>query len=81
MRLPRQLSGDELASRLAVLGYTITRQAGSHLRLTCQEPNEHHISIPRHDSLRVGTLAGILKELQDHHQISREELLTRVFWQ
>jgi predicted RNA binding protein YcfA (HicA-like mRNA interferase family) len=34
MRLPRNLSGHELANSLKALGYTVTRQTGSHLRLT-----------------------------------------------
>jgi predicted RNA binding protein YcfA (HicA-like mRNA interferase family) len=34
MKLPRDISGADLAKRLLRLGYTITRQTGSHLRLT-----------------------------------------------
>ncbi len=34
MRLPRDLSGSDLAQALRKLGYSITRQTGSHLRLT-----------------------------------------------
>ena len=34
MRLPRDVSGDDLAEALADLGYRVTRQTGSHLRLT-----------------------------------------------
>lgn len=34
MRLPRDLSGEALAQRLRALGYRVTRQSGSHLRLT-----------------------------------------------
>ena len=37
MRLPRDLSGNDLAQALHKLGYSITRQTGSHLRLTTQE--------------------------------------------
>ncbi|WHZ27981.1 MAG: hypothetical protein OJF51_002779 [Nitrospira sp.] len=36
MRLPRDLSGRDLAQTLRKLGYSITRQAGSHLRLTVE---------------------------------------------
>ena len=75
MRLPRDLSGEELASRLARLGYKATRQTGSHLRLTTQESGEHHITIPRHAALRAGTLAAILRELSEHHKIDRDDLL------
>ena len=34
MRLPRDLSGSDLAQSLRKLGYSVTRQTGSHLRLT-----------------------------------------------
>ncbi|MGH7267429.1 MAG: type II toxin-antitoxin system HicA family toxin [Candidatus Rokuibacteriota bacterium] len=58
MRLPRDVSGDDLARALADLGYHTTRQTGSHLRLTTLERGEHHITTPRHAALRVGTLAS-----------------------
>jgi predicted RNA binding protein YcfA (HicA-like mRNA interferase family) len=59
MKLPRDVSGDDLAGALAALGYQVTRQAGSHLRLTTTEAGEHHITVPRHTPLRVGTFATI----------------------
>ena len=62
MKLPRDLSGDDLAKALGRLGYQLTRQTGAHLRLTTPEHGEHHITIPRHDSLRVGTLSSILAQ-------------------
>ncbi|TKB54619.1 MAG: type II toxin-antitoxin system HicA family toxin [Nitrospira sp.] len=52
MRLPRDLSGSDLAQSLRKLGYSITRQTGSHLRLTTHEHGEHHLTIPQHDPLR-----------------------------
>ncbi len=33
-KLPRDLSGRDLAVHLSKFGYSITRQTGSHLRLT-----------------------------------------------
>lgn len=50
MRLPRDMSGAELAKRLTVLGYAVTRQTGSHMRLTTTRNGEHHITIPAHTS-------------------------------
>lgn len=79
MRLPRDLSGPALAQALPALGYRITRQTGSHLRLTTTERGEHHVTIPRHDPLRVGTLAAILADVGEHHGLSRDELLARLF--
>lgn len=37
MRLPRDLSGSDLAQALCKLDYSITRQTGSHLRWTTFE--------------------------------------------
>ena len=79
MKLPRDLSGAELAKALQRVGYQVTRQAGSHLRLTTALPAQHHITIPLHDQLKVGTLAAILGDVAEHLKVSREELLRRLF--
>ena len=79
MKLPRDLSGSDLAKALKALGYEITRQAGSHLRLTTTEGGEHHVTIPQHSPLRVGTLAGILNDVAAHAGLSRDELLAKLF--
>lgn len=49
MNQPRDITGLDLAKALDVLGYRITRQTGSHIRLTTQQPREHHLTIPAHD--------------------------------
>lgn len=79
MRLPRDLSGSDLAQALRKLGYSITRQTGSHLRLTTYEHGPHHLTIPQHASLRVGTLSAILADVAAHFEMSREQLLDRLF--
>lgn len=79
MRLPRDLSGRQLASALSVLGYQVTRQTGSHIRLTTRADGEHHITVPEHDPLRVGTLGAILRDLAEHHDIDRTTLLRKLF--
>jgi len=75
MRLPRDISGLSLAKALKALGYEITRQSGSHIRLTTAVNGEHHITIPAHDPLKIGTLASILADIARHHELSRDELL------
>ena len=47
MRLPRNLSGMELAALLRRrYGYNLTRQTGSHMRLTSTYLGyEHHVSV------------------------------------
>jgi len=79
MRLPRDISGAELAKRLERLGYRVTRQAGSHMRLTCAETPEHHVTVPAHEALRVGTLAGILQSVAVRHGLSKDDLVNRLF--
>lgn len=78
MRIPRDLSGADLIKRLSRYGYAVTRQTGSHIRLTCQKPGEHHVTIPNHDPLRIGTLAAILDSVAVHHGLTREALLQRL---
>ena len=80
MRLPRDVSGDELMRLLKRYGYQTTRQTGSHVRLTSTyRGDEHHITIPRHKNLRVGTLNSILKDIADYLAISKEELTRELF--
>ena len=78
-KLPRDLSGAELIQVLKKFGYSATRQSGSHIRLTCLKPKEHHITIPLHDPLRIGTLASILADVAQAHSLSREMLLGMLF--
>lgn len=79
MKLPRDLSGEQLIKALERLGYQPTRQSGSHVRLTCASPEEHHLTVPLHDPLRVGTLAAILADVAAHHRLTRDALIARLF--
>ena len=79
MRLPRDLSGTELADLLKRYGYRVTRQTGSHLRLTTDQGGEHHVTIPRHNPLRLGTLATIVSEVAAHLGLSREQIFKDLF--
>ncbi len=53
MKLPRDVSGTDLARTLKRLGYHATRTTGSHIRLTTLDHGEHRITIPNHNALRV----------------------------
>ncbi len=79
MRLPRDLSGQDLVKALHKLGYQTTRQTSSHIRLTTDRQGEHHVTIPDHDPIRVGTLSGILADLGRHHKLSRDRLIRLLF--
>ncbi len=78
MKLPRDLDGVDLAKLLKVLGYEITRQKGSHIRITTQSGGEHHEVIPAHRPLKAGTLASILKSVARHHRLSSHELSLKI---
>ena len=75
MKTPRDLSGSELAKALRKLGYVVTRQSGSHLRVTTQERGEHHEVIPNHSPIKIGTLKSVLRNVAAHHQMSVPEVL------
>ena len=45
------------------------------MRLTSQDRGEHHVTIPRHDPVRVGTLSAILDSVARHRGVSRNDLL------
>ena len=80
MRLPRDVGGDNLISKLARFGYQPTRQTGSHVRLTRQtDEGQQHLTIPRHRPLRAGTLNNILVQASTHLQMSKQELIERLF--
>ena len=75
MKLPRDISGSELAIKLAKYSYEVTRQNGSHIRLTTQYNGEHH----RHDPLKIGTFSAILNDVGKHLEMSRDELIENLF--
>ncbi len=79
MKLPRDLSCDELVKALARLEYVVDRQTGSHIRLTTQQGGEHHVTIPAHDPIKIGTLNAILRNISAHFGLSRDELLSELF--
>jgi predicted RNA binding protein YcfA (HicA-like mRNA interferase family) len=79
MKLPRDLSGEALAKLLARYGYRVTRQTGSHLRVTTDQGGQHHVTIPTHPSLRVGTLSGILGDVAAHLGKTKDDVLRELF--
>ena len=78
MKTPRDLSGGELISALSIFGYSRVRQTGSHVQLVTHENGEHHLSIPLHSPLRIGTLNKILSLVAEHFGITKNEVLARI---
>lgn len=80
MRLPRDVSGEDLQQRLVRFGYQVVRQTGSHMRLVSRYMGrEHRVTIPRHQELRLGTLSQILREIADYLEMDRGKLLRELF--
>ncbi len=62
--------------KLANVGYVVTIQKGSHIRLSRKDENGgNHITIPDHDPIKIGLLSKILNDVARQLDISREELL------
>lgn len=79
MRLPRDISGQDLIKYLKPYGYEVTRQSGSHIRLTTIRNGEHHITIPNHSQLKIGTLSSILADIAIHFNVEKDQLITELF--
>jgi len=76
MKLPRDLSGEELVKHLCKFwGYVKIHQVGSHVILQTQQPAPHRIAVPAHTSIRIGTLNGILSVIAAHKNVSKEAIL------
>ena len=53
MKLPRYLSGHDLAAALCQRwGYLKVNQVGSHIILQTQDPTPHRVAIPAHEAMR-----------------------------
>jgi predicted RNA binding protein YcfA (HicA-like mRNA interferase family) len=77
VRIPRDVNGQLLAERLRRHGYVLTRQTGSHMRLSrSSDGQQQHLTIPAHKPLRVGTLRQILKDVASQLGCSIEEVIS-----
>jgi len=80
LKLPRDVSGEELVRSLRCFGYEVTRQTGSHIRVTSKFKGiEHHVTVPAHRQLKVGTLAEILGDVASYLDLAREQLTRELF--
>jgi predicted RNA binding protein YcfA (HicA-like mRNA interferase family) len=75
MKLPRGVSAGRLIRALEGLGYTVVRQKCSHIRLRHEGPPVHTITVARHDSLKTGTLHGVLSEVAQMRSVTLESLI------
>ena len=77
-KLPRDISGRDLARLLQKFGYAINRESGSHIRLTSiHKSQEHKITIPAHKEIKIGTLNNILNDVAGYLGLTKAELLEK----
>jgi predicted RNA binding protein YcfA (HicA-like mRNA interferase family) len=79
MKIPRDISGQDLIKYLKSYGYVVTRQTGSHIRITTEQKGQHHITIPNHDPLKIGTLSSIIADIAEHFDKTKDQLLHELF--
>ena len=79
MKIPRNISGAELAKLLSAFGYEVALQKGSHIKVTTQKNGEHHLAIPNHNPIKIGTLNAILRQVSEHFEISKDGVMSRLF--
>lgn len=79
MKLPRDVNAQQLISALARCCYEVSRRTGSHVRLTFTEGDRHHVTIPVHNPLHIGTLAAVVTDVAQHLGISKTALVNRLF--
>jgi predicted RNA binding protein YcfA (HicA-like mRNA interferase family) len=61
VKLPTDVSGQELVKILGRTGFVINRQKGSHIILRRGDPYAR-VVVPNHNRIRAGTLRQILHE-------------------
>ena len=81
MRLPRDLSGRDLARRLErQYGYRVIRTKGSHMTATrITEAGRHSVTVPTHRQLRLGTLDAIVTDVASHLGVAKSAVRKRLF--
>ena len=79
-KIPRDISGRELAKFLIRYQYKVVRESGSHIRLlSTYRKTEHKITIPDHQPIKIGTLNNILNDIAEYLKISKQELIQELF--
>lgn len=75
-KLPRQVDGEQFARKLcSKFGYAVRHRVGSHIVLQLTGTDQAHVTVPAHKAIAVGTLASILRAIEQQTGTSRDELL------
>jgi predicted RNA binding protein YcfA (HicA-like mRNA interferase family) len=78
VKIPRNITGQDLLKLLKPLGYIVVRQSGSHIRIRTEMNGGHSETIPDHYPLKIGTLNKILNNIAWHFKMTKEELLNKI---
>lgn len=78
MKLPRNVTGEQLARALERFGYRRIGQSGSHMQLVTNRHDQHHLTVPAHRPIKPGTLNHLLKQAAEHHGLTRDEMIHRL---
>jgi predicted RNA binding protein YcfA (HicA-like mRNA interferase family) len=79
VKIPRNIRGYELVKVLSVFGYNAVRQTGSHIRIQTEINGGYSETIPNHNPIKIGTLNKILSNIAAHLEITKEELINKLF--
>ena len=79
MRMPRDINAVDLIKLLKQFGYTVTPQTGSHVRLSTEQNGQHHITIPNHNPIKIGTLSAIIADVAAHFNKTKEDVMAEIF--
>ncbi len=79
MKLPRDVSGKDIVKLLENFGYFFVHQKGSHIKITTLQNGEHHLAIPNHNPIKIGTLNAILSQVANHFGITKEDVMKKIF--
>ncbi len=80
MRLPRDVSGEELIRLLALYGFERVRQRGSHVRLVSTvQGSPCYVSVPLQRSIKVGLLGGLVTGVAAYLERDRDEIAEEIF--
>ena len=81
MKIPRDLSGDQIARLLRRhYGYHLKRTRGSHMTVTLTiTTKEHSVTIPLHRPVRIGTLSRIISDVATFLCVPKDEVSRKLF--
>ncbi len=53
-------------------------QTGSHIRLTKTDEKIHHITVPNHAPIKIGTLNQIITDICKENDIDKDEFISKL---